>query len=175
MDDEFGDGRLTFYYSREERLKKAPKAVQDLNNHTLVKKQGFFRTFTSTRPLTFLFISVIALSGGIIILSRYLSAEGTRMLGNNTVFVSVLTAGDNSYITVKKTAGSGSAYTGAVDIAVSPSGTEDSEETPVHTERIYFGMEQEEVFRFSVPFRGKKLLILMEAGADRVVFTVTPE
>ena len=165
------DGRITFYYSREERMKKASQAVRDLNSGKGPQKKGLFRTLTSTRPLTYLFVSIITLSITILILSRYLSAEGTRVLGENTVIASVITAGNKSYITVKKAAKNGTAYTGMVNIAVSLQ----SEEAPVHTEQIYFTPEREEVFRFTAPFAGKKILILMEAGSGRVLFSVTPE
>ncbi|MCL1815077.1 MAG: hypothetical protein FWG27_04580 [Treponema sp.] len=171
MDEKYDDGRITFYYSREERLKKASQSVKDLNNGVVPQKRGLFGNLTSTRPLTFLFISVVTLCLAVIILSRFLTTESSRVLGNNAVLVSIITAGDKSYITVKKTAKDGTAYTGAVDIAVSLP----YEESPVYADRIYFIPEKEEIFRFAVPFTGKKILVLMEAGAQRVLLSITPE
>ena len=180
---EYDDGRITFYYSREERLKKAPKAVRDINEPYIKPKPNLFRTLTATRPLTFLFISIITICAAMIFLSRFLTAEGVRTLGNNTVSVSVIGAGDASYITIKKTvpdsarqalrqtAGFEGTYNGAVDIAVSLPG----EGNPIYTERIYFQPVEEEIFRFSAPLRGKKLIILMEAGRERALCTITQE
>jgi len=177
--DEIDDGRIRYYYSREERLKKATQAVRDLNKPFVAKKRGLFRTLTATKPLTFLFISIVTICVAMLIFSRFLLVEGVRMLGNNTVAVSVIGAGEKSYITVKKTAphdskrssGTDDTYSGPVDIAVSIPG----EGNPIHAERVYFGPEQEETFRFAAPFRGKKLLFLMEAGNERVTLTVTAE
>ncbi|MCL1928705.1 MAG: hypothetical protein FWG07_07950 [Treponema sp.] len=177
--DELNDGRVTFYYSREERLKRASKPVRDINNQVTPQKKGLFRTLTATKPLTFLFISIITICAAFLIMSRFLNAEGVRVIGNNTITVSVIGAGENSYITVKKTVrqksgqggNTGIGYAGPVDIAVSVSG----EGNPIHAERLYFGPEQEEIFRIIAPFRGKKLIILMEAGAERIYFTISSE
>lgn len=173
--DDLNDGRVTFYYSREERLKRASKPVRDINNQVTPQKKGLFRTLTSTKPLTFLFISIITICAALLIMSRFLNAEGVRVIGNNTITVSVIGAGENSYITVRKTVRQKSGhntdigYAGPVDIAVSVSG----EGNPIYAERLYFGSEQEEIFRLVAPFRGKKLIILMEAGAERIYFTIT--
>jgi hypothetical protein len=175
FNDELNDGRVTFYYSREERLKKAPQSVRDLHKEQVYRKPNLFRTLTATKSLTFLFISIITLCAALVLVSRFVIVEGERTLGNNTVVVSAITSGDNSYISVTKTipdtAAIGSVYSGAVDIAVSVPGAGN----PIHTERVYFGPEPEEVFRFVAPFTGKKLLVLMEAGAERVHLTITPE
>jgi len=165
------DGRITFYYSREKRLKKAPQAVRDFNSGKGLQKKGLFRTLTSTKPLTFLFLSVITLCVAILFLSRYLGSENAKVLGDNAIAVSVIVIENKSYVTVKKTAKNAMAYTGMVNIAVSLQ----TEETPVHTEQIYFTPEGEELFRFIVPFAGKKTFVLLEAGSGRVLFTVTPE
>jgi len=167
-DDELNDGKITYYYSREERLKKAPKSVRDYYNSPKPRKRGFFGIFTSTKPLTFLFLSVVTLCVAVIMLSNFLNKEGVRSLGNNTVSVSAIGAGENSYVTVKKT-NPGDAYSGAVDVAVSLPG----EGNPIYTERIYFGVEEEELFRLRIPFRGKKLVIVMEAGTEQVHYTVS--
>jgi hypothetical protein len=169
------DGRITFYYSREERLKRAPQTVRDINELPVHRRKGLFRTLTATRPLAFLFISMITLCVAIGILSWFLSAEAVRTLGNNSVTVSVFGAEDKSYITVKKAVSqaAGGTYTGAVDIAVSVSNTKNSGSNSVYTQRVYFTPEQEEEFRFPVPFSGKKILVLVEAGTERALFTVT--
>ena len=179
MSDNYDDGRIKFYYSREKRLERASQAVRDINSGKIPQKKGLFRTLTATKSLTYLFISVITICAAILILSRFQKAQSERKLGNNTVAVSVIGSGENSYITVKKSIQSSGAknaspldvYTGPVDVAVSASG----EGNPIHVEQLYFGMESEELFRFIAPFRGKKLVILMEAGSEQIHMTVNSE
>ena len=179
MDDELNDGRVTFYYSRENRLKRASQAVKDINEPYVPRKSGLFRTLTSTRPLRFLFLSVITICVAITILSRFLYVEGVRELGNNKVAVSIVGSGENSYITVKKTVmkpggksgNTGMPYAGPVNIAVALP----DDGNQVYAERIYFGAGEEEIFRFVAPFRGKKLLVLLEAGSEQVHLTVASE
>ncbi|MDR2702018.1 MAG: hypothetical protein LBB72_06285 [Spirochaetaceae bacterium] len=167
--DDFDDGRVVFYYSRERRLKRASPSVRKFNEAAPPRKSNLFRTLTATRPLQFMFISVVTVCVAVIIASLFITSENTRVLENNTVVVSVATAGDKSYITVKKTAKAAGAYSGAVDIAVSFKG----ENQPIDARRVYFTPETEEVFRFSVPFTGKKMLLLFEAGAGRALFTIS--
>jgi hypothetical protein len=167
--DQIDDDRVVFYYSRERRLKKASPLVREFNETAVPRKPNLFRTLTATRPLQFMLISVVTICVAMIIVSLFLTSENTRVLGNNTVVVSVIASGDKSYITVKKTAKSKDAYSGAVDVAVSLKG----ENQPIDALRIYFTPETEEVFRFSVPFTGKKMLFLFEAGAGRALFTIT--
>jgi hypothetical protein len=205
MDKELVDekGRpVVFYYSREERLKRASPAVRKLNEPSVFRKPNLFRTLTSTKPLTFLFISIITLCAALVILSRFMPSGTARTLGGSRVTVTARTGSGVSYITVTKTVLDEGAYAGAVDIAVSPaaektggaeksaggtansgaaeavppdSGTAVSGEFPIEALRVYFTAEPEEAFRFTVPFTGKKLLVLMEAGAGRVLFSVTPD
>jgi hypothetical protein len=163
------DGRVVFYYSRERRLKRASPLVQEFNEAAAPRKSNLFRTLTATRPLQFMFISVVILCVAMIIVSLFVASENTRVLGNNTVVVSVTTAGGKSYITVKKTAKAAGAYSGAVDIAVSLKG----ENQPIDAQRIYFTLETEEVFRFFVPFAGEKMLLLFEAGAWQTLFAIS--
>jgi len=169
MGIEDDDGRITFYYSREDRLKKASPAVQKLNDPDPPRKTSLFRTLTSSRPLTYLFISVITLSVAIIAVSLFIGSENTRVIGNNALTVSILSSGGKSYITVIKTAKSADAYTGTVNIAVSLP----EEDSPIEVHQDYFTLETEEVIRFIVPFTGKKLLVLIEAGAERAMFTIS--
>jgi len=169
MGIENDDGRITFYYSRDKRLEKASPAVQKLNNPDPSKKPSLFRTLTSTRPLTYLFISVITISVAIIAVSLFIGSENTRVIGNNALTVTILSSGGKSYVAITKTAKTASAYTGTVNIAVSLP----EEDSPIEAERVFFTLEKEEVFRFSVPFTGKKMLVLIEAGAERAMFKVS--
>jgi len=171
MDKEpYDDGRMTFYYSREKRLEKAPQAVKDLNKPSPPWKPNLFKTLTASKPLAFLFISIITLCAMVIIFSQIINTGRSYVLGNNTVLISVISAGEKSYITVKKTRKNDNAYTGPVDLAVSLPG-----ESPIQAERIYFTLEEEEIFRLSAPFTGSKILVLMEVKEERALFTLSPE
>jgi len=169
MSIEDDDGRITYYYSREQRLKKASPAVQKLNNPDPARKPSLFRTLTSTRPLTYLFISVITLSVAIVAVSFFIGSENTRVIGNNALTVSILSSGGKSYVTITKTAKTNAAYTGTVNIAVSLP----EEDSPIEVQQIFFTLEKEEAIRFIVPFTGKKMLVLIEAGAERAMFKVS--
>jgi hypothetical protein len=168
---EYNGRPLVFYYSREKRLEKASQAVRDLNETSPFRRPNLFRTLTATRSLSLLFASMVTLCAAVLILSRF--SGGGEVLGNNTVRVSAVTAGEKAYVTIKKTA-KNDAYTGPADTAVSLA-AEGEEAPPVYVERFYFTPEKEETFRFSVPFTGKKLLVLMETGTERALFTVRPD
>jgi hypothetical protein len=194
VDEELFDekGRpVVFYYSREKRLQRASQAVRDMNTPMPPHRPNLWRTLTATKPLTFLFISMVTLCAVVLMLSRFFTGESSRTLGSNRIRISAETSGGVSYVTLTKTALDGGAYTGAVDLAFSPAaektGTPASrEDSPEHspdagegryqieTLRIYFTAEPEEVFRFSLPLSGKKLLTVMEAGPERIIFSVTP-
>ncbi|MDR2210440.1 MAG: hypothetical protein LBO65_03100 [Spirochaetaceae bacterium] len=167
------DGRQVFYYSREARLQRASPAVQDLNKTSPPFKPTLWKTLTATPPLAFLFISIITLCVTIVILSRILTEGTTAVMGGNEITISALTLGEKSYITLEKNARTEDAYTGGVDMAVSLP-AEPGTAPPVQGERVYFTLENPELFRFSVPFTGKKILILVEVKDERTLFTLTP-
>ncbi|GHU81776.1 hypothetical protein FACS189468_5010 [Spirochaetia bacterium] len=168
---------VEFYYSREHRLARASPAVRALNEGALAMKPGLFRSLTSTKPMAFLFVSVITLCVAMILLSRYVRSDNDLVLGGNTLKASAISAGGASYVTIKKTfADQGEPYTGAVDLAVSPKETpEDPKAPPIDVRRIYFTLEGEEIFRFSVPFTGDELILLFQAEEEQGVLRIKPE
>ncbi|MDR2553431.1 MAG: hypothetical protein LBD31_09750 [Treponema sp.] len=173
------DGRVRFYYSRERRLQRASPAVRDLYEGGPVPKPGLFRTLTATKSRAFLFLSIVTLCIMLVIMSRFTGGGGI-LLGNNTLRFSARSSGGNSYLTLEKTALDGTAYTGAVDLGVflpEESGKipEDPLSMPAESRRIYFTLEKNEVFRFAVPFTGKKLLILAEVKEERALVTLNPD
>ena len=174
MNDD-NNGRTVFYYSREERLKRAPQIVRDMNDPMTIRKSGLLRALVATRSLKILLFSIIFFCMITLFLTRFMRPGNVRVLGNSTIAVSVIGAGEESYITVKKTERESrketvpdAIFAGAVDIAV----TMPSEEKLLHIERIFFSTDREEIFRFCVPFRGEKFLILMQAGEAQAQFVV---
>jgi hypothetical protein len=170
-----------FYYSRARRLERASEAVRAMNEPGPPKRIKGFRALTASKPQGFLLMSVILLAVVLVILSGVLSREDTStMLGGNAVAASALGFEGTTYVTIKKTVKQEDrAYTGTVDLAVSealPPGEESGgRELPISTHRIFFSLEPEEEYRFSVPFEASRLLILMRAGEELVRLSVQSE
>jgi len=165
------DGRLVFYYSREERLKKASPAVRKFNEPVKQKKFTLFGALTATRPLALLFFTIVILFVAIPLIYHFFGYGNTKTIDGNTIDFSIISYSDTSFVTVTKKAKTDAAYTGMADIAV----TLPEENAPVDVQRIYFNREKEEVYRFSVPFSGKKMIVVIEAGAGRAALTVIPK
>jgi hypothetical protein len=165
-----GEDGLVFYYSRERRLAKAPPKVQALYEEAPKKKFGFFRTLTATRPLAMLFASIIILCAFIFILS-ILNLSGSRYtLGGNRLAIWAVKFQDETIVVmVKKAPDEKAAYTGPVDLAVSPAAPAGSEpaEYPVFTHRVFFSLNGEEEYRFSLPFAADKLVMVLQGEGDR--------
>jgi hypothetical protein len=170
-----GDEELVFYYSRERRLAKAPPSVQALYAEVPKKKRfGFFRSLTATRPLAMLFASIIILCAAIVILSVF-NAGGAYMLGGNALTVSALKfQGETIVVMNKAVRDDGNAYTGLVDIGVSPAVPEGSEagDYPVFTHRIFFSLNPQEEYRFSLPFEADELLVVLQGERDMAQFKI---
>jgi hypothetical protein len=155
-----GDGEPQFYYSRERRLLKAPASVRALYEDR--GKPGFnlLRPLISTRSNTVLFGTLVILVFITLVMSFSGMAGGRSYLGNR-ISVSALRYEGAVLIILKKTC-RGDAYTGPLDIAVSPSaGAADS---PIYPHRITLSSRRAEEFRFSVPFDEPELLV--EVSAD---------
>jgi hypothetical protein len=167
------DRPLVFYYSREKRLERASQKIREMNDGKIPRRPGLFRTLTSTKPLAFLFISTITLCILTVLVSYLTKRDQTVLLGN-TLEISALSEGEKSYITIQKNIKSDDSYTGTVNVAVSIP-VKKGEEAPIHAERLYFTLEQEEVFRFAVPFTAPELLVLVEEKEERVFLKIKSE
>jgi hypothetical protein len=69
--------------------------------------------------------------------------------------------------TVKKGASRSNAYSGAVDVAVSPLAS-GNEEFPVFYHRVFFTMEPVEEYRFAVPFDSPELLMVLQTEKNSI-------
>ncbi|MDR2048834.1 MAG: hypothetical protein LBP69_05215 [Treponema sp.] len=179
---DYDDGRLVFYYSRERRLERASPEVRALNEPGPSQKTGLFRTLTSTKPLTFAFLSIITICAAMVLFS-FLNNDSRARILDTAIAVSAVKGGDKSYITVKKTITGTAPYTGAVTIAVSVrkdrSAREDSWEEndrpdPMYLETLYFSLEKEETYRFIAPMTGETLLVLAVLDDQTALFRVRP-
>jgi hypothetical protein len=169
------NGELHFYYSREERLAKAPPSVRALYEETPKRKFAFFRTLTATRPLAMLFASIMILCAALMILS-FLNLTGGYNLGGNTITPeAVKFRGETVVALIKTVKDPERAYTGPVDIGVSPAASGESEAAaaPVFTRRIFFTLEAREEYRFSLPFEAGALVFVLMAEENTARFKVT--
>jgi hypothetical protein len=177
------EDELVFYYSREQRLAKAPPSVQALYDETPRKRFGLFRVLTATRPLAMLFASIMILCAFILVISligRSGGLSGSRyILSGNRLAVTAVQFQDETIVVMVKTAqDEKTAYTGPVDIAVSPASAEsDPADYPVFIHQVFFSLNSREEYRFSLPFTAEKLVMVLQGGGekDTAQFTVKVE
>jgi hypothetical protein len=163
------DRDLVFYYNRERRLARASADVRALNEGRLRMQGGVIRSLTSTKPHLLLFITILIIFAGMTLLSRLSGPRGGLTLGGNTLRISA-GGGPEPFIILKKTPVPGveAPYTGAVYVGVSPllaaSAKTDPADIPVFTDQIFFTLEEEEEYRFDLPFSAANYLLLFQAG-----------
>ncbi|MDR3168120.1 MAG: hypothetical protein LBT93_09255 [Treponema sp.] len=169
---------VVYHYSRARRLARASETVRALNDETPAPRPNLFRTLTATKPLVFLFISIVMMVVFISLISLMTASERVITLGGNTLTVDALRFQGLTYLAIKKTCKKDDqVYTGAVDVAVSPvlSGEGTGESPPISGRRIFFSLNSEEEFRFSLPFEATELLILIQTERDRKSFKIKVE
>jgi hypothetical protein len=128
-----------------------------------------------------LLITIVVVSFVLMVLSRSLKESGGAKFAGNSVSVSAMSfpapdgEGEAAYIAVVKKADSERAYTGPVDVAVSLYRKEGGDDMPIATHRIFFTVEPEEDFKFSVPFTGPELIMVFLAEDELATLRVKPE
>jgi hypothetical protein len=168
---------LVFRYSRDRRLARAPKKVQELYRPSPKKKFGFFRSLTATKPLAMLFGSIMVLSVITIVMAVYGGAENGRIMEGNRVSATAMKYQGSTFVVLNKhRQDKTGAYTGPVDMAVSPAAGEgEGEGLPVFSNRLFFSLKGEEEFRFSVPFEAEALLVVLQNESVTVDLRVRPK
>ena len=173
------DEAITYHYSREHRLAKAPQSVVDMYTEKPRRRFGIFRSLVDTKPKAMLFFSILIMCMVMLVFSR-IGAFGTphELEGNQITFQAIEYEG-TVILTLKKSvkntafSRSGSIYTGAVAIAVLPAGS--TEPSDVFFHRIFFTHDPEELFRFAVPFDAVDLLVVLQTERNTLNATVRPE
>ena len=164
------DRDLVFYYSRERRLSRASAAVQELNNENTPPPRLTSRLFGSRNNFV-IFITVIIICAAFGLGSRFTGTERSARLGRNNLAVEIQNEEGILILDITKNAPkSGEAYTGAIDIVVSPvipKSKESGELPPLFTHRIFFTPRISEIFRISLPFDGKDFLVLLRIDSDQ--------
>jgi hypothetical protein len=183
------DRELVFYYNRERRLERASPAVQALNGPEPMMKGGFIRSLTATRSNLLLLISILIIMAFIMVYSAIMGGGSLRSLKGRQ-----LTLGGNSLRITAGMAGTGSAaesfilinkriapkedapYTGDVLLGVSPVFPQAKKpapaDIPVFTARFFFTLEQEEEYRFALPFAAENYLLLFQTGEEQATARV---
>jgi hypothetical protein len=167
--ENIGDENLTFYYNRERRLAKAPQSVRDLYASKKQARFSLLRPLVADKPRAMLFFSIIIICAFIYVMSLMGFFDSSYSLDGNNIEISGTKFEDIAIVVVKKTVKKGevNAYSGAVDIAVSPvvSGVE---EFPIFYHRVFFTMEQVEEYSFAVPFDSPDLLIVIQTEKNSI-------
>ncbi|MDR1218354.1 MAG: hypothetical protein LBK73_01955 [Treponema sp.] len=169
------DRETVFRYSHERRLEKAPRTVRNFNQ-TKGNRPAVFARLTGNRTNATLLIMIFVFCVFLSIINRMVSDKNVYKLEGNSLAVSAMRYEGNTFVVIKKQAETADAYTGAVDVAVSPEKrSSSSEESPIFTSRIYFMPEANEEFRISAPLEIEYALILMQTETERVVIKTKTE
>jgi hypothetical protein len=150
-----------FYYSRERRLLKAPASVRALYEDKGASGFNLLRPLVSTKSNAVLFGTMVVLVFITLVMS-FSGLTGEKTYRGNRISVSALRYEGAVLVVLKKT-GRPSAYTGPLDIAVSPA---DAADSPPYPHRVTLSSRRAEEFRFSVPFDGPEFLITVSASPE---------
>jgi len=175
------DEKLTFYYNRERRLEKAPQIVKDLYVEAAKieagKKQSrfnFIRPLIADKPRAMLFVTILLMCAAIFVLSLLGYFSNSYSLEENKIEISGTVFEGTTIVVLRKTVNSKTAYTGAVDIVVSIP-VQPDEEMPLFQHRVYFTLEQEEEYRFAVPFDSPELLMVVQTEKSSLQIKFKPK
>ncbi|MDR1575575.1 MAG: hypothetical protein LBS37_06175 [Treponema sp.] len=165
--------QLIFHYSRDRRLGKAPRSVRDLYTEEPPRRFNLLRPLIGSKPRAMMFGSIVLICVAMLTLSILGYTGAAYSLAGNSLFIQADSYDGAVMVTLKKTikktglfAGD-DAYTGAVDMAVSPANTgSNAEAPPVFYHRVFFSLESAEEYRFSVPFDSAELVMVLQTEKD---------
>jgi hypothetical protein len=171
-----GNEELTFYYNRERRLEKAPQAVRDLYDENKTKnRSGLIRVLIADKPRAFAFFTIMIMMAVILILSLLNYTDSSYSLDGNKLEINGIKYEGMTIMAIKKIRkNTGNAYSGAVDIAVSPVAQEGGK-IPVFYHRIFFSLENEEEYRFTVPYESPEILLVLQTEKNTINIRYRPE
>jgi hypothetical protein len=162
--------QFNFHYSREHRLENAPQGVKDLYNEQNNKRFNIFSSLVADRPRRFIFGTIVILCIVILIFSATDLFNKTYSLEGNKLDIRGTGYEGTAIVVVRKTVNKTPAYTGAVDIAVSP--VAQDEEYPIFYHRIFFTLESNEEYRFVVPFDSPQIAMVLQTEKNSLKITV---
>ncbi|AEJ19585.1 hypothetical protein [Gracilinema caldarium] len=168
-----GHEDVTFYYSREQRLARAPEKVQLLHSGAFACRPGLFRSLVATKSMAFLLLAILMLSTTALVMSYLLNRESNQNLLGNVFTVEAFRFQGATYVALKKQAITKDAYSGPLEVAVSPYLKEsEMQQFPIEIQKLVIGLQQSEEYRFSVPFEAEKLVMLFKCKDEMLKFTI---
>lgn len=176
------DEGLNFRYNREHRLEKAPQSVQNLYKEQKPFRFNLLGPLVADRPRKMLFFVIIFLCVLIFALSKFGFFDTSYILEGNKLDITGTDFEGTTIVTVRKNAKNDSAYSGAVDVAISvpmPLNSDGSPPTegdyPIFYHRLFFTLAKEEQYRFAVPFTSPELLMVFQTEKSTLQFKLQPE
>jgi hypothetical protein len=170
-----GEEKLNFYYNRERRLEKAPQAVRDLYDESKKNRSGFIRVLVADKPRAMVFFTILIMAAVIILISLLNNTSSSYLLDGNKLEIKGIKYEDMTILAIRKTRkNTETAYSGGVDIAVSPV-VQEGEKLNVFYHRIFFSLDNEEDYRFTVPFDSPELLMVLQTEKNTLKIKYKPE
>ncbi|MDR0443116.1 MAG: hypothetical protein LBH44_06905 [Treponema sp.] len=174
------DEPLHFYYNRERRLANAPQAVRDLYVVQKHNRFNLLKPLISSKPKAMLFFTIIISFVAIFVLSIMGYFDNSWSLDGNKLEIKGIKYEEMVIMLVKKSVQKNrQGYTGAVDIAVSPAAstliTAGNEDSPVFYHRIFFSAQQQEEYRFAIPFDSSELALVLQTEKSTLKIKMKPE
>jgi hypothetical protein len=173
---------VVYHYNRERRLEKAPQSVRDAYKEPPRRRFGFMHALIGNRPGAMLFGTIIFLCILMLSLSYFGLAGDSRDLDGNLISVNGRMYEGTVVIEVKKKPRKDKfsrgvkAYTGPVDIAVFPAVKQGQEQSlqaaDIFRHRIFLTNEQEENYRFTVPFGQGELALILQTEKKTISMTI---
>ena len=176
---------ITYHYSRERRLEKAPQAVRDLYKEQPRRRFSLLGPLTGSKPQAMMFFSIVIASLMIAAISYLSLASDTYDFDGNRLSVEAIIFENTTIVALKKTvrkntlARMSKPYNGAVNIAVAPAIKAGSGQVmqpeDVFYHRVFFSGESQEIYRFALPFDADELLIVFQSENKTLSVRVKPE
>jgi hypothetical protein len=95
-------GQPVFYYSRERRLEKASPMVHYVVSKYDEKRPGMFKSLTATRPLQFLFFSIVFMSVAFMVVTIIQGNKNSGTVAGNSIKGTALWFDDQVYVTITR-------------------------------------------------------------------------
>lgn len=165
---------IKFYYSRDDRLKRASAEIRAMN--LPMERPKFFKTLLGNRGNVMILMSILIICMMYYFGNRFMGSSETELtLGNNRIAASITEEGGILFLSVQKTYRKDAyAYTGAVDIAVSPASPGAGESPQVLAHRIYFSLNSPENYIISLPFDSEiaRFVVMFQTENEAAVRTI---
>jgi len=180
--EEIKPENITYYYNRERRLANAPKEVKDIYSEQKKNRFGFLGSLTADKPRKILFFMILFLCILIFLLSRLGFLDDTYILDGNNIEITGTIYEGNTIVILRKTIKDSKPYTGAVDIAVSPfydaangNSFTDIEQLSYYRHRVFFTLENQEEYRFVIPYDSAELLVVLQNDRNELQMKINPQ